>query len=104
MGKHVHLYRSDAVSLPGASPHNLRPFGEGVREGFREYTDATDVQVAEAALAGWKVEHRPGSAVYPWAAQTPNNKHVSIFITEREAWAAAWHCMQAALTERGRTY
>lgn len=89
-----------AHHLPGADPA-MRQDSGGF--GFREYSDATDVQVTEAALAGWRVAFR-SDRIYPWTACSPDGRHVSIFLTEREAWAACWHCMQAALEQRGEVY
>lgn len=64
-----------------------------MRSPIVEHEAATDAQVLEATLMGYRVEHNAvASDLYPWTLLTPDRTS-SVFnryYTEREAWSAAW--------------
>lgn len=67
-----------------------------------EYDAATDRMVAEAVLAGYSVTCDVHSRLYPWRALYPGGGYISRYVTEREAWAAAWHKLQDRLETTGQ--
>lgn len=59
-----------------------------------EHPPATDHQVLEAALAGCAVAFESTASLYPYLAFDHEGQYISRYVTEREAWNAAWLVVQ----------